>query len=111
MLDKTLPPAGRALGSDTAQTGGRVMREGHCVAQLLDLLHPRHDDPVGANIQNAFDQTDIDLGDPYQHHRITSHCRANMLENIAPVQMAVLSVDNDPVEPQGDTHFGDTGRF
>ena len=34
-----------------------------------------------------------------------------MLDDLLPVEMAVLGVDHDPIEPEAHRHLGHTGRF
>ena len=34
-----------------------------------------------------------------------------MLEDLFPVEVAVLGVDHDPIQPEGHRHLGHTGRF
>ena len=111
VLRKALPPASGALGADAAQSLGRIVGKRDGLAQLLDLLHPGHHHSVGADVEGAFDQPYAEFGDAHQHHRVAAHGGAEVLEDVAPVEVAVLGVDHDPVEAQSHAHLGNAGRL
>jgi hypothetical protein len=104
---KHWPPARRALGADAAYAVGRVVRERDRLAQLVGRLDPGQDDAVGADVQRPLDQPHVALGHAHQRHRVAAHGRAQVLDDLLPVEVPVLGVDDDPVEPQANGHLRD----
>ena len=111
VFGKTLSPAGRALRSHTSHSLGRIMREGHGLAQLIRGLDPGHHHPIRPDIEGAFDQAHIQFGHSHQSHRIAPYGGANVRENVLPVEVTVFGIHHNPVYAQGHGHFRDAGRL
>jgi T5SS/PEP-CTERM-associated repeat protein len=110
-LGEAAAPAGGALGADPAHALRGVAREGDGPLGLLGGFDPGDDDAVGADVERPLDEADALLGDAHEGDRVAADGGADVVEDVAPVQVPVLGIDHDPVQPQGDGHLGDARRL
>ena len=55
------------------------------------------------------DEPSIQVGDADQGDRVSPDRRPKVLDDFAPVELTVLGIDHDPIEPEGHRHFGHAG--
>src|SRR3989304_1797142 len=94
VLHKTLAPTGGAFGADPPDAFGWESGERHGLSQLVGGFYPRHHHAVGANVQRSLDEADVQFGHAHQYDRIPANRRADMLDNLLPVEEAVSGVDH-----------------
>ena len=87
------------------------MRKRHRLAQLLRRFDPRDDDAIRADVERSLDEADVALRDADERDGVAANRRAHVLDDVLPVEMAMLGVDHDPVEAQRDGHLGDAADF
>jgi hypothetical protein len=87
------------------------MGEGDRLLNLLGRFHPRNQHAVGADIESPFDKSGVQLRNADQNDRVTADASTNVLDDLFPVEMAVLGIDDDPIDAESDPHLGDAGRL
>ena len=87
--------AHRAVG---AHADGRKAARGHRHGGFLGIVHQRHDDAIGAEVQSLHDGRRLVPGDPHDRHRVGLRDRLQHWSHILHFRRAVLQVDAQGIE-------------
>ncbi len=109
MFDKALAPAGRPLGPNPAQPFFRIAGPRDRLTQLVSRLDPRDHHAIGPDIECPLDGPAIEFGQADQRDGVTANGGSQVFDDFFPVEVPVFGVDDHPVQPQRDGHFGDAG--
>lgn len=109
VLDEALAPAGRSFGSDAAQPFEWIPRIRDRLFELLSGFDPGDDDSVRSDVERPLDQPAVEFRDSHERDGLAADGRAQMFDDVFPVEMPVLGIDHDPVQAERDRHLGDAG--
>ena len=74
-------------------------------------FHPGNDDAVGADVEGPLDQPAVEFREANQGDRLATRRGSEMFDNFFPIEMAVLRVDDDPIDAERHRHLGDARRL
>ena len=86
---------------------GRIAGERDGLAELLGRLDPGDDHAVGPDVERPLDQAAVSSATRTSATVSLRTVGPEVLDDLLPVEVAVLGVDHDPVEPERDGHLGD----
>ena len=111
MLDQALSPTRGPLRANAAESFGWILGPFDGLLELLRGFNPRNHNTIRADIERAFDEAAVQLGNADERDGVAADGGAEMLDDVLPIEMAVFRINDDPIDTEGHGHFRDAGSF
>ncbi len=105
VLEQGLSPTRSTFAADATHAFRRKLGELHRLPELLGSLDPRNDDAVRADVQRAFDKAGVKLGQADQRDGVAARRGLKVVQDVLPIEVPVLGVNNNPVHPERNGYF------
>ncbi len=109
MLDENTAPTGRAVQHRYRACLPADNAHRQSLALIAEPFQSTGQPRISADIQCTLDQASVQLGDAHQGYRVAAYRRAKVLDNLFPIQVPMLGIDDYPVQSKGDRDLGDAG--